>query len=349
VEEFMEGPEFSVDAIVNKDEITVCGFADRHIFFPPYFIEMGHTMPSDLNDADTRSLLEAFFAGVRSLGITAGWGAAKGDLKLTPKGPMIGEIAARLSGGYMSGWTYPYASGVELTRGAILAALGRPWSPKPSRNWTSAERAFISIPGRVRSIHGLDQARNGDCVKNVFLRIGEGASVSFPVNNVSKCGNVISAAPSRRVAVEAAEKAARSILVRLEPGQPETAAFLHAAPGDAERTAFPPDAYDLPGEMCAALGRLPDQPVPAFAGAGDGDMAICPFPEFAESGLRDYMGRTPQESLEAIRIITGLPLPIIESKAKGIILGRRFWEAMVRGGYQGAAYYIDTLGEVDEK
>jgi hypothetical protein len=78
-------------------------------------------------------------------------------------------------------------------------------------------------------------------------------------------------------------------------------------------------------------------------------MAICPFPEFAESGLRDYMGRTPQESLEAIRIITGLPLPIMKGKATGKVLGRRFWEAMVRGGYQGAAYYIDTLGEVDEK
>jgi biotin carboxylase len=45
-ETFMEGPEFSVDAVVYGEKITICGLADRHIFFPPYFIEMGHTMPT---------------------------------------------------------------------------------------------------------------------------------------------------------------------------------------------------------------------------------------------------------------------------------------------------------------
>ncbi|MDR0497508.1 MAG: ATP-grasp domain-containing protein, partial [Treponema sp.] len=41
VEEYMEGPEFSVDALVYQGEITICGIADRYIFFPPNFIEMG--------------------------------------------------------------------------------------------------------------------------------------------------------------------------------------------------------------------------------------------------------------------------------------------------------------------
>jgi biotin carboxylase len=97
VEAYMEGPEFSVDAIVYQGEITVCGLADRHIFFPPYFIEMGHTMPTSVDAGTAETLLTVFKAGVRALGITNG--AAKGDIKLTPSGPMIGEIAARLSGG----------------------------------------------------------------------------------------------------------------------------------------------------------------------------------------------------------------------------------------------------------
>jgi biotin carboxylase len=343
VEEFMEGPEFSVDAIVNKDKIRVCGFADRHIFFPPYFIEMGHTMPSTLSGTETKAILKVFFAGVRSLGITAGYGAAKGDLKLTPRGPMIGEIAARLSGGYMSGWTYPYASGVEVTRGAILAALGCPWSPGPDLGWTSAERAFISIPGRVRSIHGLDQVHKNRYVKNLFLRIVEGSPVQFPENNVTKCGNVISAASTRRVAVNAAEKSARKILIRLEPDQSETDAFL--ASGAAT---FPPDAYRLPENILRSLAHLPIQQLPEHIRNGDDlpSFEIYPFPEFTGCKIRDYAGRSPRESLDAIRIITGLPLPIIENShldSDVIILGRLFWNALVRGGYQGAAYFIDTI------
>ncbi|MDR1128707.1 MAG: ATP-grasp domain-containing protein, partial [Treponema sp.] len=200
VEEYMDGPEFSVDALVFHGEITICGLADRHICFPPYFIEMGHTMPAALGEKEAASLLEVFTEGARALGLLDknAVGAAKGDIKLSSRGPMIGEIAARLSGGYMSGWTYPYASGVEVTRGAIQAAIGR----KPDRlgairSWTCAERAFISIPGKVRSIHGLRDAKTAPYVKDLFLRAEEGGRVSFPENNVSKCGNVIASAPDR--------------------------------------------------------------------------------------------------------------------------------------------------------
>ncbi|MDR3122295.1 MAG: ATP-grasp domain-containing protein [Treponema sp.] len=346
VEEFMEGPEFSVDALVYKDDIRVCGFADRHIFFPPCFIEMGHTMPSALGEAETQALLGVFFAGIRALGITAGYGAAKGDLKLTPQGPMIGEIAARLSGGYMSGWTYPYASGVEAARGAIFAALGRPWKPRPRRNWTSAERAVISIPGVVRSIHGLEQARATERVKNVFLRIEAGSAVRFPENNVAKCGNVISAAPDRAAAVEAAEKAVRAILIRLEAGQGDTAAFL-----ESEDSAFPPDAYALPPELRILLDRLPALPETPPELDAASRVAIHPFPEFAESALTDFAGRTPRESLEAIRTLIALPLPMLDmtKQETPIVLGRPFWRSLIRGGYQGAVYYLDALLQPDRK
>jgi biotin carboxylase len=347
VEAFMEGPEFSVDAVVYGEEIIICGLADRHIFFPPYFIEMGHTMPTAIEQEPRERLLETFRAGVRALGIAGPnhAGAAKGDIKLTPSGPMIGEIAARLSGGYMSGWTYPYASGVEPTRGAILACLGRnPGALQPEKNWTSAERAFISIPGRVRAIEGVETAR---ClVRDLFFRIGEGSEVKFPENNVTKCGNVITAAGDREQAVKAAEQAARSILIRLEPGNRETGEFLAAPAAD-----FPPDAFTVPEEIRRLLARLPET-----AGTG-GEYAVLPFPEFTGSGLRDYMGRTVEESLEAVRALSGLSLPPAAEnsdnktgapskpgvlKEPRTVLGRSFWAALIRGGYQGAAYLIDS-------
>ncbi|GHV89970.1 hypothetical protein AGMMS50268_04730 [Spirochaetia bacterium] len=361
VEAFMEGPEFSVDAIVYHGEITICGLADRHIYFPPYFIEMGHTMPTNFPPEQQRQLLDTFCAAARSLGIAGKdcCGAAKGDIKLTPQGPMIGEVAARLSGGYMSGWTYPYASGVEPTRAAILIAAGRrPEGLDPGRYWTCAERAFISIPGKVRSLQGIDKAKAVPGVRDLFLRSDPGKTVTFPENNVSKCGNIIAAAPGRAEAAAAAESAARSILIRLEAPNPETAAFLAAAhtaeapargvPVSGKATVdqpFPPDAFALNPELRAALAQLPD------AGTGQGSgaaqpMAILAFPEFTASGLRDYVGRSIEESLEAARLITGLPLPVKEASTAGegtILLGRRFWTALVRGGYQGAAYLVDEI------
>jgi hypothetical protein len=74
------------------------------------------------------------------------------------------------------------------------------------------------------------------------------------------------------------------------------------------------------------------------------DLALLPFPEFAASGLRDYMGRTVEESLEAVRRLTGLSLPPAAGFSDNkTILGRSFWAALIRGGYQGAVYVIDRL------
>ena len=349
VEAFMEGPEFSVDAIVHRGEITICGLADRHVFFPPFFIEMGHTMPSDIPRESREAILETFCAGVRALGVAdeGNVGAAKGDIKLTPAGPMIGEIAARLSGGYMSGWTYPYSSGADSIRAAVLVAMGRePGNLAPGKGWTSAERAFISIPGTVRDIRGTEAARETPRVRDLFLRAAVGGKVEFPENNVSKCGNVISAAPSRAAAAEAAENAARAVLIRLDPSDRETAAFLR---GGQDGRAFPPAAFDLDPDLKARLAALPETK------AGPPPFSIAPFPEFAASGLRDYAGRGVAETLAAVRELTGLSLPEIppegvEKRAetsdnKGTCLGRSFWAALARGGYQGAVYYIDRLAD----
>jgi hypothetical protein len=305
-------------------------------------------MPTAIAKEQQDALLETFRAGVRSLGLAGegSIGAAKGDIKLTPRGPMIGEIAARLSGGYMSGWTYPYSSGVEPVRAAVLAAMGRrPDGLTPLKNWTSAERAFISIPGTVKSVssQGAAEARSLPPIRDIFFRVEKGSKVSFPENNVSKCGNVISAAPDRTAAVEAAEAAARAVLIRLDPLDGETAAFLSA------ESVFPPPAFQLDAALRAALSRLPE------TRPGRGEPRLIPFPALSASGLTDYMGRSVAESLRAIRALTGLSLAECapEKPAKNhaeipevsdnnsTLLGRSFWQALVRGGYQGAVYYID--------
>ena len=363
VEKFMDGPEFSVDAIVHHGKITICGLADRHIYFPPYFIEMGHTMPTIINEEKQKALLDTFSAGIHALGLDAkeNTAAAKGDIKLTSKGPMIGEIAARLSGGYMSGWTYPYSSGALPIKAAILAAMGfEPDGLIPSKKWTCAERAFISIPGTVKQIIGIEKwgskepvsgFTEADNINNFFLRIKEGDKVSFPENNVTKCGNIIASAPDRETAVSSAEAAARSILIRLDPKDRQTADFLKT------KSNFPPDAFELTNDLKEALIQLPDapcSPLPASC------FLLHPFPAFQSSGLLDYMGRTVEEALEAVRTLTGFSLQIPEASPQGTsenaenkvepqnmtMIGKSFWAALIRGSYQGAAYYIDTLGAI---
>jgi biotin carboxylase len=353
VEEYMDGPEFSIDALVSDGVLTVCGFADRHIFFPPCFIEMGHTIPSGFPSGDVENVLGVFSRGVKALGI--GNGAAKGDMKLTSAGPMVGEIAARLSGGYMSGWTYPYCSGVEPTSGALEIAVGRkPGSLEPTKREVCAERAFISIPGVVRELVGLEKARSLPDVRDVFGRVAAGDRVVFPVNNVEKCGNVIASNPDRERAIGSAEGAARSILIRLEAGNGETASFLSRQLGPSsgrpsgDGAGFPPPAYRLSPETHSGLSSMPprlegnrDSGRPA---SGPGTLSapvsvsVLPFPAIERETSLDWQGRSIKEGLEAVRRLTGVAF----STEADIVLGSEFWHAFLAGGYQGGAWAVDT-------
>ncbi len=343
LEEYMEGPEFSIDALVYNGKFIVTGFADRHIYFPPYFIEMGHTMPTHIPYEQFVGLIKTFARGAKSLGLSHG--AAKADIKWTKDGPMVGEIAARLSGGYMSGWTYPYSSDINLTEDAILVAMGRqpenlergsfPLGIKEpfdlytySSVRTSAERAWISIPGKVKSVLFLDEARKTSGVRDIFLRSRAGDKVDFPRNNVEKCGNVISVAPTRREAIESAESAVSKIIVVLEKNNPETEAFLSGVCRSGE-TGFPPAAFILPKEVERAfafeLDCESERKIPEF----DPVSNYVPPSLVSCMGIRDWNHLSLAEAIDKFDRM---------NLNHGELNYKKFWLAFIRGGIQGALY-----------
>lgn len=213
-EGFMDGPELSIDALVWKEEIYITGVADRIIEFSPYFVETGHIMPTNLPADLVQDGVEVFKRGIGALGIETG--AAKGDIKLTAKGAMVGEIASRLSGGFMSAYTYPYSTGVNLIRAALHIALGEPpgdLGEKYSR--VAVERAIIPGSGTVRDIQGIEEALSIEGVRNVFVTTSVGETVHIPTSNVEKCGNVIAVAETREEALSRANLGVQAVKILL--------------------------------------------------------------------------------------------------------------------------------------
>ncbi|MCR5699448.1 MAG: ATP-grasp domain-containing protein, partial [Treponemataceae bacterium] len=66
-EEYMDGREFSIDSLVVNGNVTITGFAERHIYYPPYFIEMGHTMSAELTKDEYNCLRNEFVKAVHAL------------------------------------------------------------------------------------------------------------------------------------------------------------------------------------------------------------------------------------------------------------------------------------------
>ena len=333
IEEFISGPEFSVDALVYNSEVFICGLADRHIFFPPYFIEMGHTIPSAVSRETEQEILTVFKAGITALGITNG--AAKGDIKLSKNGAVVGEIAARLSGGYMSGWTFPYSSGVEVTKGAVNIALGRhPGDLSHKYSAVSAERAFLSIPGTINQIFGLRDAGMIPGVKNVLPRVKEGDKVNFPENNVDKCGNIITSSDDRVNAISIAEEAVSLIHINLEPDDIKTEQFLFFDTHFPE--AFPLDALQKEDLLKQAEDAFTVEMETVQNGASEKSFILKPFIPGEIPELKDWHYCSLRDILDET-----FSLPYF-SRNEGTPLGSVFWKALLKGSRQG----VEWLGAV---
>lgn len=353
-EDYMEGAEFSIDSVVYNGTLTITGFADRHIFYPPYFIEMGHSLPSRVDSKIKNELIATFALGIKALGLTCG--VAKADIKYTKNGPMIGEIAARLSGGYMSGWTFPYSSGMNLTEEAMKIAVGQepdyllsnrvslPWQPHESvkgktqpfelyeisSSLVSAERAWLSIPGKVSKIYGLDEVKQIYGVRDVLPRVKNGDKVDFPRNNVEKCGNIIAVGINSEQAYKSAEEAISSITLRLEPNNLETEKFLDGE-CESDEKGFPPSAFTFCPNESASVNVGEGTKIPA------GQKTIDYLPEtlipLADS-LKDWNHCTLRKTLEKFD-------EICPNHAE--LDGKTFWSAVLRGGIQGALYIADNI------
>lgn len=218
LEQYMEGPELSVDALTFQGQFWITGIADRIIEKEPFFIERGHNMPSALGAQILEEVRRIMIAGMKALGIHTG--AGKGDIKVTPQGVKIGELAARLSGGWMSSHTYPIHSGVDLYRAAIQISLGeKPHSLEPRRNRIVIERGLFCPPGKILSIGGVEEMKQVPGVEEVILSRRPGQIMGELTSNIDKVGHIIASGET----LKEAEESAALALNRFELEVDETA------------------------------------------------------------------------------------------------------------------------------
>jgi biotin carboxylase len=122
VEEYLSGPEISIDGAVADGVYEPMFVAHKRIGMRPYFEEIGHTVDAaDVLLSDRR--LGAMLAAAHTA-IGFGWGITHTEVKLTERGPVIVEINGRL-GGDMIPLVARFATGIDPGAVAVDLALGR--------------------------------------------------------------------------------------------------------------------------------------------------------------------------------------------------------------------------------
>jgi biotin carboxylase len=147
VEEYLAGIEVSSNLLVSRGRVVVNEISERIVHPPPLTgIPQGHLLPvahaSDGETADAASLAENV---IRELGVTDGLLYAQ--IKITPDGPRVVEIAPRLDGCHI--WRLiKLARGYDLLDLMVRCLLGDAVSPPYALNLKSRgyELRFLQKP-----------------------------------------------------------------------------------------------------------------------------------------------------------------------------------------------------------
>lgn len=214
LEEFMEGPEVSVESITVNGECHVVQITDKLTTGAPYFVEMGHSQPSAL-PADVReAIADVARRATYAVGIQNG--PAHTEIMVTAEGPKVVELGARLGGDNITTHLVPLSTGVNMVDCCIRIALGMAPDLQPKLSCGSAIRYVKNQHGVIRAIDGLDTAKQVPHVQQVSIVHGVGDTVGEIKSSVDRVGFVIAQADTASEAVAACEDALTHVQISYE-------------------------------------------------------------------------------------------------------------------------------------
>ena len=195
-EEYLDGPEISVEAFSQDGVHTVVALTDK--FLGPGVIEVGHAVPADLTEPVRRQVCELTTALLDAVGLVEG--PTHTEIKLTARGPRVVESHNRTGGDFIPDLVR-LVHGVDLLRLAVSVPLGlESWrsQPRPARGG-AAVRFILAEPGTVTGVTRPDAL---DPAVTLTLTAEPGAVVPpLRWSDDRVCGHVIATGDSAADAV----------------------------------------------------------------------------------------------------------------------------------------------------
>lgn len=214
IEQFIEGPEFSVEVIVWQGVPHVLAVTDKKTTEAPYFVELGHNQPSLFPEEVQQKLKEGAIAGCKALGLTNC--AAHCELKVQKGDAYLMEIGARMGGDFISTELTHLSSGIDMVAATIDVVLGVEPNLKPvEENHGVAIRYFTPNPGIVKSIEGEELLQHPD-VYDAEIYVKPGDTVKEVKSSLDRSGHVIVTAPTAKEAIMKAEDIIFSVKIITE-------------------------------------------------------------------------------------------------------------------------------------
>lgn len=203
IEEYLTGPEVSVEVIVYKGVPHVLQITDKLTTGAPHFVEMGHSQPSQLPSDVKNQIIDLASRAVLAVGIENG--PAHVEMIVTENGPKMVELGARMGGDCITTHLVPLSTGIDMIKATIDIACGNDPDIELKFSKGSAIRYFDVPCGVIKSIDGVEEAKCIEGVKEISFTKHVGDTVGEIGSSVDRVGFVIGQGESNESAVKVCE------------------------------------------------------------------------------------------------------------------------------------------------
>lgn len=218
VEEYLCGREVSVEVIVADGVPHVLQITDKYTSGAPNFYEIGHSQPAAI-DAETANRVAALAsAAVLSVGLKNS--AAHVEIMITPQGPKMIELGARMGGDCISTYLVDKTvKGIDMAESMINLALGNTLNmPQYENSGVYCSVRFLpSKEGHLMSISGLGSALAVDGVVHAELMARTGVDYLDAVDDSSRFAYVVACGQSLEEANDACCLALNKLVIEMDP------------------------------------------------------------------------------------------------------------------------------------
>lgn len=134
IESFLEGKEYSVEAIVQNGKCHIIAITEKILLSNKsgYFVESAHIVPASINNNAKKIVISTVKDAIQILGIDDS--ACHAELKIENGKVTIVEIGARLGGDFIGSHLVHLATGIDMLKNITRLALGIPINTNPGIN-----------------------------------------------------------------------------------------------------------------------------------------------------------------------------------------------------------------------
>ena len=214
IEQFIEGPEFSVEIIVWEGKVNVLTVTDKKTTEAPHFVELGHNQPSCFPEETVALIKDAAVRGVKALGVDKC--ACHAEVKVQDGKAYLMEIGARMGGDFISTVLTRLSTGIDMVAAAINCALNiePDLTPKAAPQGVCI-RYFCPKPGKLVSISNtevLDDPRVHEW--EIYHQVGD--EIPEVTSSLCRSGHVIVTEETPQKAIAYAESLLNEVKMETE-------------------------------------------------------------------------------------------------------------------------------------